>query len=98
MSLRHSIKQDASLGKDWSGLLFERVFVVFPVVTQRHCRCELVACSVWGCCANSARPGVLDQSIWSNGSSKSRLKLSGAQESHPQEDHVITEADETFLH
>lgn len=29
--------------------------------------------------------------------SKTCLKLSGAQESHPQEDHVITETDEIFV-
>lgn len=54
--------------KMWSGLLFGGLFCVCfsPVVTQRHYRCELGARSVQGCCGNSARAGLLDQSVWRN--------------------------------
>lgn len=71
-----------------SGLLFGVFFPCFhPPVTQRYYRYELEACSVPGCCINSASPGLLDQNICS----RTCLKLGIAQESHPQEDRVITE-------
>lgn len=66
MSLQHSIKQSVSLGKDviWFSVWGGVVVVFFPLVAQGHYRCELGACSVPGFCA---RPGVLDQTMWSNG-------------------------------
>lgn len=77
MSLLHSIEQAVSLGKDAVCFIVRGGAGVlcgfFPLVTRRHYRHDVGACSVQGCCANSARPGLLDQNIWSDGNLFQRL-------------------------
>lgn len=68
-------------------------------MTQRHYRCELEACSVQGFVLI-----VLSQGCWirvfgaMETCSKTCLKRSGAQESHPHDDNVIAETDEILVH
>lgn len=79
MSLQHSVEQGMALGKDvvwvtvWGRERRGSVVCFCSMVPQKHCRCELAACRVQGCCTNSARSGLMDQSIWSNGNSSQDL-------------------------